>query len=91
MAWPMMEWVLDTHYPHLFVAAPPEEETIITEGAGEGDLIELMNDIVARLSGFEALQSASIRRGQSAYHRAWNKGKSGSCGRSNGQHKNSGL
>jgi molybdopterin-biosynthesis enzyme MoeA-like protein len=48
MAWPMMEWVLDTHYPHLFVAAPPVEETIITEGAGEGDLIEAMNDIVAR-------------------------------------------
>ena len=48
MAWPMMEWVLDTHYAHLFVAVPPVEEVIITEGAGEGDLIDAMNDIVAR-------------------------------------------
>ena len=47
MAWPMMEWVLDTHYSHLFNAAPPVEEAIITEGAGEGDLIDTMNEIVA--------------------------------------------
>ena len=48
MAWPMMEWALDTHYAHLFNAAPAIEEVIITEGAGEGDLIDAMNDIVAR-------------------------------------------
>ncbi len=47
MAWPMLEWVLDTHYSQLFNAAPPVEEAIITEGAGEGDLIEMMNEIVA--------------------------------------------
>ncbi len=47
MAWPMMEWVLDTYYKHLFNAAPAVEEAIITEGAGEGDLIDAMNDIVA--------------------------------------------
>ena len=43
-----MEWVLDTHYKQLFNAAPSVEEAIITEGAGEGDLIDDMNDIVAR-------------------------------------------
>jgi molybdopterin-biosynthesis enzyme MoeA-like protein len=48
MAWPMMQWALDTHYAHLFNAALAVEEVIITEGAGEGDLIEAMNDIVAR-------------------------------------------
>ncbi|MEO5862718.1 MAG: molybdopterin-binding protein [Burkholderiales bacterium] len=48
MAWPMMEWVLDSYYTHLFNATPPVEEAIITEGAGEGDLIDAMNDIVAR-------------------------------------------
>lgn len=47
MAWPMLEWVLDTHYSHLFNAAPPVEEAIITEGAGEGDLIDMMNEVVA--------------------------------------------
>ena len=48
MAWPMMEWALDAYYSHLFDAAPPVEEAIITDGAGEGDLIDTMNDIVAR-------------------------------------------
>jgi molybdopterin-biosynthesis enzyme MoeA-like protein len=47
MAWPMLEWVLDTHCSHLYNAAPPVEEAIITEGAGEGDLIDMMNEIVA--------------------------------------------
>lgn len=59
MAWPMMEWVLDTHYRHLFNATPPVEQTIITEGAGEGDLIEAMNDIVAR---FPDLKLSSLPR-----------------------------
>jgi molybdopterin-biosynthesis enzyme MoeA-like protein len=47
MAWPMMEWALDTHYAHLFNSAPPIELAIVTEGAGEGDLIAAMNAIVA--------------------------------------------
>lgn len=59
MAWPMMEWVLDTHYAHLFNATPPVEQTIITEGAGEGDLIDAMNDIVAR---FPDLKLSSLPR-----------------------------
>ncbi len=59
MAWPMMEWVLDTHYRHLFNATPPVEQTIITEGAGEGDLIDAMNDIVAR---FPDLKLSSLPR-----------------------------
>ena len=48
MSWPMMEAVLDTHYAHLFNATPPAEEVIITEGAGESDLIPTMNEIVTR-------------------------------------------
>ena len=59
MAWPMMAWALDTHYPHLFNSAPPVEETIITEGAGEGDLIDTMNAIVAR---FPDLKLSSLPR-----------------------------
>jgi molybdopterin-biosynthesis enzyme MoeA-like protein len=55
----MMEWVLDTHYRHLFNATPPVEQTIITEGAGEGDLINAMNDIVAR---FPDLKLSSLPR-----------------------------
>jgi molybdopterin-biosynthesis enzyme MoeA-like protein len=59
MAWPMMEWALDAHCQHLFNATPPVEQAIITEGAGEGDLIYAMNDIVKR---FPDLKLSSLPR-----------------------------
>jgi molybdopterin-biosynthesis enzyme MoeA-like protein len=47
MAWPMLDWVLATHYPAL--AAPPSaERTIVVYGAGESMLLPLMDDNVAR-------------------------------------------
>jgi molybdopterin-biosynthesis enzyme MoeA-like protein len=47
MAWPMLDWVLATHYAAL--AAPPEDErAIIVHDAGESQLLPLMNDNVAR-------------------------------------------
>ena len=33
MAWPMMEWVLDTHYPHLFKFNAWVEQSVIVFGA----------------------------------------------------------
>lgn len=47
MAWPMMEWVLETRYAHLFHQTPSAEEIIIVKNAGESDLLEVMNRIVA--------------------------------------------
>jgi molybdopterin-biosynthesis enzyme MoeA-like protein len=46
MAWPMMEWVLDTHYSHLFHQYAVAEAAILVQGAGESQLIDLMNAIV---------------------------------------------
>ncbi len=47
MAWPMLDWVLATRYPEL--AAPGTgERSIIVFGAGEGQLLPLMNQCVAR-------------------------------------------
>ncbi|HSI43068.1 MAG TPA: molybdopterin-binding protein [Methylotenera sp.] len=46
MAWPMMEWVLDTHYHHLFNQVDIEEAAILVNDAGESQLIDLMNTIV---------------------------------------------
>ena len=43
MAWPMIAWVLDTCYPHLFDPGRIAERSIIVSGAGESQLIELMN------------------------------------------------
>ena len=47
MAWPMMQWVLDSKYPHLFDTLPFAEEIIVIHEAGESNLIDAMNRIVA--------------------------------------------
>jgi molybdopterin-biosynthesis enzyme MoeA-like protein len=48
MAWPMMEWVLDNEYPHLHNAKPAVDRAIVVKDAGESQLIDLMNDCIAR-------------------------------------------
>lgn len=47
MAWPMVEWVLDTQYRHLFAPDADIELTVMAEHAREGDLIDLMQQLVA--------------------------------------------
>jgi molybdopterin-biosynthesis enzyme MoeA-like protein len=47
MAWPMLDWVLATRYSGL--APPPSgERAIVVYGAGESQLLPLMNECVAR-------------------------------------------
>jgi molybdopterin-biosynthesis enzyme MoeA-like protein len=48
MAWPMMEWVLDTHYTHLFQKSAYIEKSVIVYGSMEAALTPLMLDIEAR-------------------------------------------
>ena len=48
MAWPMMAWVLDTHYAYLFAPGSIAESSIIVREAGESQLIDLMKDCQAR-------------------------------------------
>lgn len=48
MAHPMIEWVLDTHYRHLFHTQDHTEASILVMDAGESQLIDLMNHIVAK-------------------------------------------
>ena len=47
MAWPMLDWVLATWYPDLRRVSP-EERAIVVYGAGESQLLPLMEDNVAR-------------------------------------------
>jgi molybdopterin-biosynthesis enzyme MoeA-like protein len=42
MAWPMLDWVLDTRYSHLFAPGSVAESSIIVREAGESQLIDLM-------------------------------------------------
>ncbi len=45
MAWPMIEWVLDTHYRHLFRQQAYLEKSVIVLGAVEAALTPLMEEI----------------------------------------------
>ena len=45
MAWPMMAWVLDQHYPHLFARRAWREQSVIVFGAMEAALTPLMEQI----------------------------------------------
>lgn len=51
MAWPMMEWVLDTKYRHLFHAVPHLEQSVLVYDAFEGGLMDLMQRITAAYPG----------------------------------------
>lgn len=48
MAHPMIEWVLDTYYKHLFHTQDYRETSILVMDAGESQLIDLMNHIVKK-------------------------------------------
>jgi molybdopterin-biosynthesis enzyme MoeA-like protein len=45
MAWPMMESVLDTHYPHLFQQGAYLEKSVIVFGSMEATLTPLMEQV----------------------------------------------
>ena len=47
MAWPMLDWVLATHYPHLVVERPVERALVVHD-AGESQLLPLMSENVTR-------------------------------------------
>ena len=48
MAHPMMEWVLDTHYSHLFHQTEYLQQSIIVVDGIESQLIDLMNAVIAQ-------------------------------------------
>ena len=60
MAWPMMEWVLDTHYTHLFQNAAWIEQSVIVFGAMEATLTPLMETIEADFVGIKVFSLPSV-------------------------------
>ncbi len=60
MAWPMIEWVLDTHYAHLHGGARTSERSVIVFGAMEAALTPLMEDIEARFAGIKVFSLPSV-------------------------------
>lgn len=60
MAWPMLEWVLDTHYPHLFRAGAWIEQSVIVFGAMEATLTPLMEAIEQEHPGVKVFSLPSV-------------------------------
>jgi molybdopterin-biosynthesis enzyme MoeA-like protein len=67
MAWPMMEWLLDTHYPHLFVKGAWVEKSVIVFGAMEATLTPLMEEI-ERLHPVKVFSLPSVDHPQHGRH-----------------------
>jgi molybdopterin-biosynthesis enzyme MoeA-like protein len=62
MAWPMLDWVLATHAP-VFTARPVAERAIVVYGAGESQLLPVMDDNVARFPGLKLFSLPSFVSG----------------------------
>ena len=60
MAWPMMAWVLDTVYPHLFQTAAWIEKSVIVMGAMEATLTPLMETIERDFVGVKVFSLPSV-------------------------------
>jgi molybdopterin-biosynthesis enzyme MoeA-like protein len=60
MAWPMIEWVLDTHFRHLHVAPATIERSVIVFGAMEAALTPLMEAVEAEFRGIKVFSLPSI-------------------------------
>jgi molybdopterin-biosynthesis enzyme MoeA-like protein len=60
MAWPMIEWVLDTHFSHLHQLQAYIEKSVIVMGSMEAMLTPLMLEIEARHSGVKVFSLPSM-------------------------------
>ena len=67
MAWPMIEWVLDTHYSHLFRKVPRLEKAVLVFEMAESTLTPLMEQIerefpLVKVFSLPSIGDAILRR-----------------------------
>ena len=60
MAWPMIEWVLDTHFRRLHVAARTIERSVIVFGSMEATLTPLMEAVEREFAGIRVFSLPSV-------------------------------
>jgi molybdopterin-biosynthesis enzyme MoeA-like protein len=60
MAWPMLEWVLDTKYPHLFHQVQESEASIMVYSLPESGITPLMTDAEARYAQLKSFSLPSM-------------------------------
>jgi molybdopterin-biosynthesis enzyme MoeA-like protein len=68
MAWPMVEWVLDTLYPHLHRKSVYVEKSVIVFGAMEAALTPLMQRLEASYAGIKVFSLPSVDHPQYGRH-----------------------
>jgi molybdopterin-biosynthesis enzyme MoeA-like protein len=68
MAWPMIEWVLDTHYPHLHRTSAWIEKSVIVMGTMEAMLTPLMEEIERVYAGVKVFSLPSVDHPQYGRH-----------------------
>ena len=68
MAWPMVEWVLDTRYRRLFGSGRWEEASIVVYEAGESQLIPAMEAVGREFPGVKVFSLPSMGADGSRIH-----------------------
>jgi molybdopterin-biosynthesis enzyme MoeA-like protein len=68
MAWPMLEWVLDTHYEHCFHQNQQSEQSVLVQGAMEATLTPLMEQIERDFVGIKVFSLPSVDHPQYGRH-----------------------
>ncbi len=68
MAWPMMAWVLDTHYPHLHQQSARIEKSVVVYGQMEATLTPLMEAIERDHVGVKVFSLPSVDHPQHGRH-----------------------
>jgi molybdopterin-biosynthesis enzyme MoeA-like protein len=68
MAWPMLEWVLDTKYRHLFDRDRWGEGSVVVYDVPESAVVPLMEDINSRYKGLKAFSLPSMGPGATRRH-----------------------
>jgi len=68
MAWPMVEWVLDQRYAHLFHRRAEAEDSIIVYESVESTLTPLMEAVEAKYRGLKVFSLPSIAEGGRRRH-----------------------
>jgi molybdopterin-biosynthesis enzyme MoeA-like protein len=68
MAWPMAEWILDTKYRAVFERDRWAEASILVYGAGETQLVSVMESVAARYPGIKVFSLPSMGTDGSRRH-----------------------
>jgi len=80
MAWPMIEWVLDTHYTDLFNREPRAERAVLVYEAAESSLTPLMLALEAAYPAIKVFSLPSVGDARTRRHIELGvKGEAGQC------------